>query len=212
MHYTYRRLLLIIVALLVVTLASGKSSKLGMRWKNPAYTGTNKFHRVLALGLSDNTVIRTDFEDELASELGATEIEAIPGNAILLRPEGSPFDVDYLKTQIREQRIDAIVVSRLINVEITASYVPGTPYVPPYPYYNTFYSYYGAVYPAVYSPGYLKEEKKVRIETNLYATSSTEAELVWTCVTDTFNPSSDRRTIERLVKVVAKQLKSEGVL
>jgi len=58
----------------------------------------------------------------------------------------------------------------------------------------------------------LKEEKKVRIETNLYAISSNEGELVWTCITDTFNPSSDRKTIERLVKVVAKQLKSEGVL
>jgi hypothetical protein len=212
MHYTYRRLLLIIIALVAVTLASGKSSKLVMSWKNPAYTGTNNFHRVLTMGLSDNTVIRADFEDELASELGAAEIEAIPGNAILLRPEGTHFDLDYLKTQIREHRIDAIVVSRLINVEITSSYVPGAPYVPPYPYYNSFYGYYGAVYPVVYSPGYLKEEKKVRIETNLYATSSTEAELVWTCVTDTFNPSSDRRTIERLVKVVAKQLKSEGVL
>jgi hypothetical protein len=30
----------------------------------------------------------------------------------------------------------------------------------PFPNYNTFYGYYGAVYPVAYSPGYLKEEKK----------------------------------------------------
>ncbi len=212
MHYSFRRMSLIVVALFVVTLASGDSTKLVMSWKIPAYTGTKKFHRVLALGLSDNTVIRADFEDELASELGAPGTEAIPGNAILLRPEGTHFDLDYLKTQIQEHRIDAIVVSRLINVEITARYVPGAPYVPPYPYYNSFYGYYGAVYPVVYSPGYLKEEKKVRVETNVYATSSTEGELVWTCVTDTFDPTNDTKAIERLVKVVAKQIKNEGIL
>jgi hypothetical protein len=212
MQRSFCRISAIITALLLVMLASGKSSKLVMSWKNPAYTGTKKFHRVLTLGLSDKTVIRADFEDELASELGAFEIEAIPGNAILLRPEGTDFDLDYLKTQIREHKIDAIVVSRLINVEITATYVPGAPYTPPFPYYNSFYGYYGAVYPAVYSPGYLKQEKKARIETNLYATSSTEGELVWTCITDSFNPSGEKKTIEQLVKVIARQMKSEGIL
>ena len=206
-----RRILVIVVASPLVTLASGQSSKLVMSWKNPAYTGTKNFHRVLTLGLSDKIVIRADFEDGLASQLGVSGVEAIPGNTILLRPEGTNFDLDYLKNQVREHGIDAIVVSRLINVEITASYVPGAPYVAPYPYYNSFYGYYGAVYPVVYSPGYLKEEKKVRIETNLYATSSTEGELVWTCISDTFNPSSKKKTIDRLVKVLAQQLKIEGV-
>jgi len=97
MQYTFRRILVIIIAFLVVTLASGDSSKLVISRKTPAYTRTKKFHRVLTLGLSDNTVIRADFEDELASELGAPEIEAIPGNAILLRPEGTHFDLYYLR-------------------------------------------------------------------------------------------------------------------
>jgi hypothetical protein len=212
MHQPCPRLLVLVFALLVVTSSSGKSSKLVTSWKNPAYTGTKKFHRVLTLGLSEKTVIRADFEDELASQLGTSEMEAIPGNSILLRPEETHFDLEYLKTQVREHGIDAIVVSRLINVEIIATYVHGAPYIPPYPYYNTFYGYYGAVYPAVYSPGYLKQEKKVRIETNLYAISSTEGELVWTCITDTFNPSADKNQIERLVKLVAIQMKKEVVM
>jgi hypothetical protein len=212
MHDSCRRMLVIVFAFMVVTLAAGRSSKLVMSRTNPAYTGTKKFHRVLVLGLSDKTAIRADFEDELASELGAPGIETIPGNAILLRPEGTHFDLDYLKAQVRDHEIEAVVVSRLINVEITATYVPGAPYTPPFPCSDPFYGYYGAVYPAVYSPGYLKQEKKVRIETSLYATSSTEGALVWTCITDSFNPSSERKTIEQLVKVVARQMKSEGML
>ena len=212
-RHSSKTILVVVLALLASLSASGKSSKVVMSWKNPVYTGIKKFHRVLALGLSDNPVIRADFEDEMASRLPATEMEMIPGNTILLRPEGAEFDLDYLKTQIREHRIDAVVVSRLVSVENTVTYIPGAPYMPHMPpYYNTFYGYYGAVYPVVYSPGYLKEEKKVRIETTFYSISSTEGELVWTCITDTFDSSHEKKAVEKLVKLVAKQMQSEGVL
>jgi len=105
-----------------------------------------------------------------------------------------------------------VVVSRLIKVENTVTYIPGSAYVAPFPYYNTFYGYYGAVYPAVYSPDYLREEKKVRIETNLYVISSQEGELVWTGVTDTFNPSNVQKAINGLVKLVVKQMQSDEAL
>lgn len=64
----------------------------------------------------------------------------------------------------------------------------------------------------VYTPGYLKEERKVRIETNLYLTSSGEGELVWTGITDTFNPSNIDKAIDRLVKLVVKQMQRDGAL
>jgi len=104
------------------------------------------------------------------------------------------------------------VVSRLIKVENKVTYIPGGPSVSPFPYYTTFYGYYRVVYPVVYSPDYLREEKKVRIETNLYSTASPDGDLVWTGVTDTFNPSSIHKTINGLVKLVVKEMRSEGVL
>src|SRR4051812_16808301 len=100
-----------------------------MSWRNPNFAG-KKFQRVLALGLSDKTGIRADFEDVLAAQLAATGVEAIPGSAILLRPEGTQFDLNYLKTQIRENKIDTVVVSRLIKVENTVTYIPGSAYAP----------------------------------------------------------------------------------
>jgi hypothetical protein len=197
--------------LFVVIPTAGKSSKVVMSWKNPAYVHNKAFSRVLALGLSDKAKIRADFEDALAAQLAETGVETVPGNTILLRPEGSHLDLQYLKTQVRENKLDAVVVSRLIKVDNTVTYVPGTAYVPPpLPYYGTFYGYYGAVYPTVYTPGYLKEEKRVRIETNLYAISSGEGELVWTGITDTFNPSNVDKAIDRLVKLVVKQMRSDG--
>lgn len=196
----------------VFGMAWGKSTKLVMSWKNPGFAPDKKFVRVLALGLSDKTEIRADFEDALAAQLTQTGVTAIPGNTILLRPESTKLDLNYLKTQIRENKIDAVVVSRLIKVDKKVTYIPGGPYVSPFPYYTTFYGYYSVVYPVVYSPDYLKEEKKVRIETNLYSTSSPDGDLVWTGVTDTFNPSNVHKTINGLVKLVVKEMQNEGVL
>jgi len=207
----WQRILAITVILLMAGLATTKSSKLLMSWKSPD-APNRKLHRVLALGLSDKTAIRAAFEDALASRLSETGLEAIPGNTILLRPEATKLDLNYLKSQIRDNNIDAVVVSRLIKVEKNVTYVPGGVYVVPYPYYNTFYGYYGAVYSTVYSPDYLREEKKVRIETNLYIASNAEGELVWTAITDTFNPSNTDKAINGLVKLIVKQMQDEEVL
>jgi hypothetical protein len=198
--------------LLLTTLAHAKSSKLVMSWTSPEHVSGRRFHRILALGMSDNVEIRADFEDAVAEQISATGMEVIPGHSILLRPEGTRIDLDYIKTQIREHKVDAVVVSRLLKVENTVTYIPGGPYPVPYPYYRSFYGYYRAVYPVVYSPDYLKEEKKVRVETNLYTISSTDGELVWTGVTDTFNPSNAQKAINGLVKLLVKQMRSEGVL
>lgn len=207
------RNVLVVVALVAATLLFAKSSKLIMSWKNPAYSPSKRFHRVLALGLSDKTMVRADFEDALAAELSSKGYDAVPGNTILLRPAGTQLDLDYLREQIRAQRIEAVVVSRLVKVDETVTYVPGMVYVTPYPYYNTFYGYYGTVYPVVYAPGYLQKEKKVRVETNLYyVNGAPEGQLVWTGITDTLNPSNVHKAIKGLVNLVVTKMQKDEAL
>jgi hypothetical protein len=82
----------------------------------------------------------------------------------------------------------------------------------PYPYYRSFYGYYGTVYPVVYSPDYLREDTTVRVETNVYAVTSGEGELVWTGVSDTFNPRSADKVIDALSKLLVKELTKQSVL
>ena len=120
--------------------------------------------------------------------------------------------MNTLKEQIRANHIEAVVVSRLIKVDNTVTYVPGEPYFVPFPYYNTFYGYYGAIYPVVYSPGYLQKEKKVRIETNLYVTTEPDGQLVWTGVTDTLNPSNVHKAVKGLVQLVVEKMQKDAVL
>ena len=205
-----KQFLVLILTLTAATLADGKSTKLVTSWKNPEYSGP-AFHRILVLGMSAKPGVRADFEDALSKLVTRDGVEAVPGNTILLRPEGSKLDINYLKSQVKEFRIDAVIVSRLVKVDKSITYVPGQPYMP-YPYYGSFYGYYGAVYPVVSSPDYLREDTTVRVETNVYAVTSGEGQLVWTGVSDTFNPSSADKVIDALSKLIVKELQKEAII
>lgn len=202
--------LLLTIILAGATLANGKSTKLVTSWKNPEFSGP-AFHRILVLGMTAKPGVRADFEDALSKLVGRNGIEAVPGNTILLRPEDTKLDLSYLKTQVGEFKIDAVIVSRLIKVDKSVTYIPGQPHMP-YPYYGSFYGYYGAVYPVVYSPDYLREDTTVRVETNVYAVTSGEGQLVWTGVSDTFNPSSADKVIDGLSKLIVKELEKQAII
>lgn len=207
-----QRLSLVLAVILAgATLADGKSIKLVASWKNPEYSGP-RFHRILVLGMSSRPGVRADFEDALSKLVTRDGVEAIPGNTILLRPEGTKLDVNYLKTQIKEFKIDAVIVARLVKVETSTTYVPGHAYMMPYPYYRSLYGYYGTVYPVVYSPDYLREDRTVRVETNVYAATAPDGELVWTGISDIFNPSSADKVIDRVTKLIVNELQKESVL
>jgi len=202
----------LIVLELGLTAASGKSIKMITSWFNPQYHG-HKFHKILVIGVAQNPKVRADFEDEMAAQISRNGIQTIPGNQILLRPDPKAKpDLDYLRAQIRSNEIDAVVVSRLLRVDKKVTSIPSSTYVAPFPYYYSFYGYLGAVYPVVYDPGYTRVDTTVSVETNVYATSKPDGELVWTGVSDSFNPKSAEKVVDGLVKEVPKQMEKDGLL
>jgi hypothetical protein len=186
-------------------------AKLVASWKNTAYSGP-KPHRVLVIGMSGNPEIRADFEDDLSAAIKSDGLEPIPGNTIFFRPHSGEIDRDYLEGQIRDFKIDAVLVSRLVKVDKTITHVPGQSYAVPYPYYGSFYGYYGTLYHQVYSPGYLREETTVRVETNFYSAAPPNEELIWTGTSDSFNPKSAQKAIDWIVKLIVKELRKQALL
>lgn len=198
--------------LTALSVVSGKSVKMVTSWFNPQYHG-QKFHKVLVIGVARDTDVRADFEDGLAARLARPGLEIIPGNQILLRPDDQAHpDLNYLRAQIRDHQIDAVVVSRVLRVEREVISVPSSTYVAPFPYYYSFYGYLGAVYPIVYDPGYTREDTTVSIETNVYATSKPEGDLVWTGSSQSFNPKSAKKVADGLIKELPKQMEKDGLL
>jgi hypothetical protein len=205
-----KKLIVLALVLAMAGFANAKSTKLVASWKNPQYSAT-KFHRVLVLGMSAKPGTRADFEDALSKLVASTGVEAVPGNTILLRPEGTQLNLDYLKTQVKTFKIDAVIVSRLVKVDKNVTYIPGGPYLMP-PYYGSFYGYYSNIYPVVYSPDYLRTDTTVRVETNVYAVNSGEGQLLWSGVSDTFNPRSVEKAIDGLSKLIVKELQKDAIL
>src|SRR5271163_4125728 len=198
-------------ALAILPAANAAAAKLIVSWKNPVYSGP-KPHRILVLGMSGNPEVRADFEDDLSAAIKADGLEAIPGNTIFFRPHSGELDRQYLEGQIRDFKIDAVLVSRLVKVDKTITNVPGHSYAVPYAYYRSFYGYYGAVYQQVYTPDYLREDTTVRIETGLYSATPPDEDLVWIGYSDAFNPKNADKLIKDEVKLVVQALEKEGIL
>jgi hypothetical protein len=208
----FRSAFLSFFLLAVLAAISGKSVKIITSWFNPNYKGQT-FHKILVIGVAQNLEVRADFEDEMAAQIARPGIETIPGNQILLRPDPKvKLDLDYLRGQIRDNHIDAIVVSRLLKVDKKVTSIPSSTYIAPYPYYYSFYGYLGAVYPLVYDPGYTREDTTVSVETNVYATNKPDGDLVWNGVSKSFNPKSAKKIADGLVKEVPKQMEKDGLL
>jgi hypothetical protein len=127
------------------------------------------------------------------------------------RPDVTPIDMKDLRELVREQKFDAIVVARLTKRETKTTYVPGQAYTP-YPYYGTFYGYYGALYPTIYSPGYMTTEKQAQVEVNVYSTAKPDGELVWTGTTNSFDSGSAMKAIKDLVKLIGKELEKQNII
>jgi hypothetical protein len=200
-----RTLAVLCFVLALVTLAGAKT-KLVMTWKNPEYTGP-KPHRVLVIGIGNDLAIRADFEDAMSQKLARDGIEAIPGHTLLLRPEpGSKPNLDYLRLQVRDHKIDTVMVTRMVHYEKEVTYF--APSVDT----HSFYGYYGSVYTTVYTPGYLSEDTKVQIETRVFATTPPNGELVWIATTNSFNPDSKRKVVEDVAKLVEKELVKDHLL
>jgi hypothetical protein len=66
----------------------------------------------------------------------------------------------------------------------------------------------GCVFPGLFAGGH----DSTGVETNVYAVSSGEGQLLWTAVSDTFNPSSSKKVIHDLSKLVVKELQKEAIL
>src|SRR5580693_2883651 len=90
--------------------------KLELSWKNPNYTG-GTFRNILVLALNGKAANRAEFEDELAASISRPTGKAAPSYEFMPRPDATPIDMKDLRELVKEQKFDAIVVTRLTKRE-----------------------------------------------------------------------------------------------
>jgi hypothetical protein len=201
---------LILTVLAVLTFSHAGSTKFVFTWMNPNYSGAH-FKNILVLGINGKAENRAEFEDRLSAAITRPGIVAVPSYSLIPRPNSTPLDMAELRDVVQGQNIDAIVATRLIKIKKSVTEIPGQLYTP-YPYYNTFYGYYGTIYPEVYSPDYLRVERTAQIETNFYSTAKSDGELIWTGTSDTVDPHSPRKAIDAVSRLIVRQLEIEKII
>ena len=203
-----RVILLGLAGALACGLAACASTKFKSSWKAPE-AGPLSFQgqKVAALVISPNESTRLGAEGVLARELTARGVQGIP--AYNLIPPNESRDKDKAKELFNAAGVAGVVVMRAVGSEKEITSSPG------YwsgPYYGSFWGggYYGYGWGAVYSPGYLRTDTIVSVETLIYDLKADK--LVWAGLSQSTNPSRVDSLIKELVSAAASELKKQGLV
>jgi hypothetical protein len=186
------------------TLTACASTRITDSWKAPGVTSLD-FKKVVVIAISRDDMVRRTAEDEMVRQIQARgRAQAVASHTFLGDPEAK--DVEQAKAKIGQMGFDGAVTMRLVSSAQETTYVPGSY---PTPYYG-FYGYYGYAWPTVYDPGYLRTDTIVQVETNVYAVA--DEKLLWSGVSETFNPSNAREVVDDLAKALAAELRKQGLI
>ena len=200
--------------LLLLLSTSCASTKLVDSWSDPEYRDA-PLRDVLIVGMSQDERNRRIFESELASRLDARGVKVVRSSDI--EPDLHQLDKSHLKPKFEELGLDRVLVTRTVDVQQESYYTPGSVYTrevggftPHRGYYRRFGHYYDRVYETTYSPGHTTTYEIVSMETNLYDT--TRDALIWSVISESFDPRSMTETIDKLADLIIADLESVGLV
>ncbi|HEV8503343.1 MAG TPA: hypothetical protein VGR63_17360 [Casimicrobiaceae bacterium] len=189
---------LVVAALL---LAACASTTLKDSWADPSYArGT--FKKWIVVGVGGGTVSERTFEDVMVSKLRARGVDALPGYRFL--PEGRASEAQ-LDGAVTASGADALMMVHLRRVQtrtqVTTAMVPG-------PAYGGF-GWYG-VYGGWYAVPEVRQYDIATVETTVYEVYGKK--LVWSGVTETFDPRSVAQEAPQFCDVVLGALAARAMV
>jgi hypothetical protein len=193
-------------------------------WVLPGAEG-EAFRKLAVIGILRHDKESTAFESAVAEKFDAKGVKTIPGFTFM---EGKKkLSREEMEKRVNGTGAEALLIFKVIAVDKSHHYVPPTAYISPdlfpydwwwdddyWGYYNPYpYSYWGYWYPAmqvVTTPGYWETSKTFVVESTLYRTS--DQRMVWTGVSDTYDPSSRADLANSLAKVVLDKLEHDDLV
>jgi hypothetical protein len=195
-----------LVAAVFLTGCATTSTELVNSWKDPAAGGT-RFKKVLTVCACKDDGTRRTVEDRLAAAIKGSE----PSYSVL--SDDQLGDREKTKAALRDGGFDGVVMMRLVSVDKSQTYVPGSSYVVPVGYHSMYggWGYGGyAAYGAVYDPGYVREDQLVNFDTNIYRVA--DEKLLWASRSQTNNPSSVNEMVDDIILETTKEMKRQKVI
>lgn len=165
--------------------------------------------RVAAVVVSADETTRRAGETALAREISKRgRAQGVPSYTIISGEAAK--DKEEAKKKLQDANIDSAVIMRVISSEQEISYSPGTGWYGAYPYYGSFYGYWGYGWGVAYDPGYLRTDRVVMVETLVYSVG--QDKLLWAGKSKTTNPSNIQEFISDLANGAAKEMRKAGFI
>lgn len=202
-----------IIAGLAVLLGACATTSLTSSWESPDYRG-GPVKKLAVFAMVKDESIRRFAEDQMVQKIPAGT-QATAGYVLFDAPNG---DKDKVRAALIKAGYDGVLVSRLVAVDKSQTYVPphthfvrSGPFITASPYYGNFGGYYGHGYAVMQvTPGYTVENTTVVVETVLYKLPDDKP--IWTGTTQTIDPRSRGEMIEAIAQLVEAELQKKGLV
>jgi hypothetical protein len=205
---TRSRLIALVAMLVLGALPLFAGTRIVFRW---VLTGIlmPTVKKILIVGLTDNYLVRQEFEDKMEELLAKSGVTGIKSHMVF--PPKNELIEGELRQRIRESTLDAVLVVRPKEVrQESQEVVTGGFYVPP-PGYYTFWPYWNLAYTSVYSTtSYIKQNTVIRAECNIYNVKNEK--LIWSGESDTMLEKSFEKMGKGYAQSLFNQLKKNKVI
>ncbi len=171
------------------------STDMTSTWTDPSAKGAS-LSKVAVVAFARDPGLRRMAEDSAAQQLVGAQ--AVPSYQVL--GDTDLKDRDAVKAKLRDQGFQGVLLMRMAGV--TERVDPAM--------YGTFDGYYGWATGAVYDPAYLQTETVVHVVSHLYSLPTDK--LIWSGVSQTFDPASAQDFMTSVSKAVAKSIQKDRLV
>lgn len=198
--------LVIVVCVLAAGISLTAKTKFQSVWKAPdAATVSFAGAKVAALVIDKDDSLRVAGEEALVRELNARGLQGVPSYRMI--PKEELQSAEKARPWFERAGIQGVVAFRVVNDDRRKTYVPSTWTTD---YYQSFWGYYGYSWGAVYTPGYVRNERIVSLETLVF--SIPKNSLVWAGLSDTENPKDGQKVVAEVVKEAVAEMRKQGLI
>lgn len=189
------------IGLLILLSACATKTELTAIWEDKEYQGP-PFKKILVIAIAKDEKVRKMFEEYFSERFAKRDIQAVSSAKVL--PPDAEIERETIREAISGQGFDAVLASRLLNVDDRKEVIPGQTQIVKHDYYDHLYQSYRTTYSQEAVPDTELDQRVVVIETNVYSVEATK--LVYSAETETVDPGDTRDAIKSLSRVIIQDL------